>query len=691
MLRLENALRPMRIRPTPLLALALASCVTSPGGDQPPRTSPPTGAEARPAPSVPAARPEEPSNPATAPRNESGDGAQGQPSPEQAETPLAESNPTPKVPQDAETARLRDLAHAAIDRGDWVGALALIHDILTEPRIAQARALLVEGRDAEALAITQEVLAVAPAEPRALLVHAEASLRVGARTGARDRVEEALRAFQSATPSAEAWLGATRAARQLGKTNEALEAARNARAALAAGGASLQAREVPELTIARALWEAYDSAVRAATSSDELARETEEALARLVGTQPGERWAWLTLADVQARRNDLAASQATLERGFQKLPSDRELSAQLRATALQRGGRAEAIAAFERVRPSATASPDTWWIPANERFERALTLEPNAAIDELRIAEGEFAAARALESTLRTEATRMEALCRAATGWKQRELGRLAAAAESFRSMEKRERGAMVTELPGKVESGVVGLATLALDHEAKGEPMPAAQLSLELHRYQPDVLKWAVEAGRLYRAIAEEAHANAEEFQLAADDRIREPRRLLALRDRAGIDATIPLGPRLQTELRIRAEDQRKRAQKGFENAYKALLDASRLAPDNVRVMADAALIAVEYLRNDTEIARGLLRTAIALGDKQLANPALTERERARLREAWGDAHEYMGLLYLERDGDPRRALEYFQRSLDIGPSPRPSVSELYIPRCQKALPQRQ
>ncbi|MCY3003645.1 MAG: hypothetical protein NTV21_17755 [Planctomycetota bacterium] len=600
-----------------------------------------------------APRPDETTSPAATPRNDSGAAAKGEPGLERDEKPAAEANPAPQAPQDPETARLRDLAKAAIDRGDWVGALALIHDILTEPRIAQARALLVEGRDAEALAITQEVLAVAPAEPRALLVHAEASL--------------------------------------LGKTNEALEAARNARAALAAGGASLQAREAPELTIARALWDAYDSAVRAATSSDELARETEEALARLVGAQPGDRWAWLTLADVQARRNDLAASQATLERGFQKLPNDRELSAQLRATALQRGGHAEAIAAFERMRPSATGSPDTWWIPANERFERALALEPNAAIDELRIAEGEYAAARALDTSLRPEATRMEALCRAATGWKQRELGRLAAAAESFRSMEKRERGAMVTELPGKVESGVVGLATLALDHEAKGEPIPAAQLHLELHRYQPDVLKWAVEAGRLYRAIADEAHANAEEFQLAADRRILEPRRLLALRDRAGIDATIPIGPRLETELRIRAEDQRKRAQKAFENAYKALLDASRLAPDNVRVMADAALIAVEYLRNDTEIARGLLRTAIALGDKQLANPALTERERARLREAWGDAHEYMGLLYLERDGDPRRALEYFQRSLDIGPSPRPSVSELYIPRCQKALPQRQ
>jgi hypothetical protein len=196
MLRLENALRPMRIRPTPLLALALASCVTSPGGDQPPRTSPPTGAEARQAPGGIAPRPEELSSPAAAPRNESGDGAQGQPNERQAETPLAESNPAPKAPQDAETARLRDLAHAAIDRGDWVGALALIHDILTEPRIAQARALLVEGRDAEALAITQEVLAVAPAEPRALLVHAEASLvselararaRSGRRSAARSR------------------------------------------------------------------------------------------------------------------------------------------------------------------------------------------------------------------------------------------------------------------------------------------------------------------------------------------------------------------------------------------------------------------------------------------------------------------------------------------------------------------------
>ena len=52
-------------------------------------------------------------------------------------------------------------------------------------------------------------------------------------------------------------------------------------------------------------------------------------------------------------------------------------------------------------------------------------------------------------------------------------------------------------------------------------------------------------------------------------------------------------------------------------------------------------------------------------------------------LREAYGDAHQNLGTLYLEYENDPRTARVWFEKSLEIGPYPRPIVTEEYLPRC--------
>jgi hypothetical protein len=41
-------------------------------------------------------------------------------------------------------------------------------------------------------------------------------------------------------------------------------------------------------------------------------------------------------------------------------------------------------------------------------------------------------------------------------------------------------------------------------------------------------------------------------------------------------------------------------------------------------------------------------------------------------LQEAWGDAHQNLGLLELTIRKNPARAREWFQESLEIGPLPR-------------------
>jgi len=598
-------------------------------------------------------------------------------------TPPEES--APQQP-DSETERLARLAREAIARGDFAGARALLDDLLTVPRVAEARALLAAGRDAEALAVAAQALSVAPGEPRVLLVHAEANLRVGVANGATARVEEARQSFLRAGTGAESWLGACRAARELKQAAEALEYARLARALLPT--ARPLGGELPERTIALACVDALDLAEASATATAELRAETATALAACLALQPQEDWAWKRLARAEEARGDSAAAQAALERAFERLPADEELPRELARVARARAGSAEVIAAFERARKQAAGNVATWWIPALERLDQPAG-SPEERIAALRIAEGEFAAVRALDARLRGDCLRNEAACRAGIGWARLEQGDLTGSAESFRSMEKLERGAMASARPPGVRSGVEGLGALAQEHERRGALADAAYLMLELHRYLPDEVHWALESGRLHRTVAERSHAEAEELALAADGRIREPRRLLALRERSGIDATLPIGPRLQTEFRIRAEELRKRARKQFELAYRSLLDASRLAPTHVRAMADAALIAIEYLRVDFEVARGLLNAAIQLGERQLAAEDLDENARNRLRQAWGDAHEYMGIYYLEREvaRDPRRALDYFERALSIGPGARPSVRELYVPRCKLAL----
>ncbi len=658
----------MRAAPSQLLALLALSCA----GPAPTPSAAPTPQPAPPAPkSAPSAPTPEPSTPAARPSDPA---------------TAVEVTESSSEPED-EARRLARLAREAIDRGDFVGARALLDDLLTVPRIAEARALLAAQRDDEALAVSTAALAVAPGEPRVLLVHAEANLRVGERSSSRERVEEALRSFLRAGSGAESWLGACRAARGLGRTADALEYARQARATL--GGGVSTTSEEPAYTVARALWDAYAASAGTGSTDAALRNETASALANCAGALPRQTWAWQRLADVEEARGDLSAAQQALERALESSPLDRAVPQQLARVARARGGRAEVIAAFERARPLAAGNVDVWWFPAQERL-KAGTAPSLERIAELRIAEREFAAARALDGSLRARAIRLEAACRAAVGWTQLARGELTSSVESFRSMEKLERGAMAYSESPQVESGVLGIAAVSAEHERRGEGALAAALALELHRYEPDSVRWALESGRLYRAVAERTHADAEEFQLAADERIREPRRLLALRERAKISTTIPIGPRLTTEFRIRADDLHKSARKQFETAYRCLLDANRLAPNNVRAMADAALIAIEYLRTDDDIARGLLNVAISLGERQLAAPELAEAERLSLQRAWGDAHEYMGLLYLERKNDPRAALGYFESSLRIGPSARPSVQDVYLPRCKAALPRR-
>ena len=658
----------MRFLTSPLLALALGSCVSSP----------PTVAESTTHRDAEAAEGAERATPDL-------------PAPEAA-TPEVPAAQPPAVPDERdETRELAEAAKRAIDARDFARARAILDDLLTVPKVAEAWLLLASGRVEAALAITQVALNIAPSEPRVLLVHAEASLRLGVATAARERIEEALRTFLRAGTSAEAWLGASRAARELGRTGEALDHAREARKEIAARGvAGVHLAETPERTLAVACWNAFDALTGDALATPEsaaLAQETVDALAALRGVEGRNPWVHLRLADVHERNHQPDEALRELALGFETLPEDAEIRERLESVARAQSGSEGVIRAFETARVRVPRVASVWWIPALERFRNAVAKLAETPINDFRVAELEFSNARLRDSTLRAECLRYEALCRVAMGWCLLAAGDLSAAAKSFRSAEQVAKGSLEVSIEGSLAPAVAGLAAVSDAYAARGEYVAAATIAAELHAYQPESLEAAVRAGVAHRNQGEQSRLFASEYELASKRKISDPRRLQALRERAQIGREFS-GSALDEEFSDKAASQRRRAQRSFEASYSAYLDAYRLGgEDDLRIMCDAAFVAIVYLNSELERATGLLRRAIALGESQLAAPDLDDAQRVRLRQAWGDAHEYLGVYYLEHKDDAKRALKHFEKSLEIGPVPRPSVEQSFVPRCRKLL----
>jgi tetratricopeptide (TPR) repeat protein len=116
------------------------------------------------------------------------------------------------------------------------------------------------------------------------------------------------------------------------------------------------------------------------------------------------------------------------------------------------------------------------------------------------------------------------------------------------------------------------------------------------------------------------------------------------------------------------------------MEKSYAAYLEATRLAPDDVSIVNDTALIAVYHLYRDIDRAAELLEHCVEVGAEQLESDALDEKARWSLQNAWGDAHQNLGILYFHHKNDPETARAWFEKSIAIGPEPRPLVTEVYL-----------
>jgi tetratricopeptide (TPR) repeat protein len=103
------------------------------------------------------------------------------------------------------------------------------------------------------------------------------------------------------------------------------------------------------------------------------------------------------------------------------------------------------------------------------------------------------------------------------------------------------------------------------------------------------------------------------------------------------------------------------------YEKSWRAYQRAVELAPNDARIVNDAALIQVYHLRTDLSIAQEMLLHAIEVGEQRLAElgPSAPDEQRFPIAQAVGDAYQNLGYTHYHLLGDPRKAREYFLLSI--------------------------
>jgi len=591
--------------------------------------------------------------------------------------------------------RRRVIEH--VENGEWARARALIDEVLTAPAIAEARQLLEAQRPEEALATVEPLLIAAPGEPRTLLLHGEACLQSGLRARDSANLERALESFVRAGQGAAARLGASRAARALSRANDAAQFAREGWSAwTAAPEFDGKLSEAPEITLAEGLWLAWrssssDGGAELTSEARSLAEETLRALERCAQLADAPARAWSRVAELQQRLGRGEDQLRTLEAALRREPANETLAQQFAQAAQSLGGWPAALSALERLRAALPQSAELWRAGAAARVEVALelTLQTPAAarIAQFKLADSEFERWGALAPTRRDASLRERARTRAAAGWAQLSEERVDAAVAEFRSVQALANGAGHWEFDARVPTALAGLDECARRLRLRGELGEAARLWSDLHRASPESVEWAVLAGRTWRSAAEQELLLSKKLKLAADGRLSDPVELDNLRSRARISAKPRHGLGWTLALQRAATEAKERSAKWFKSSYLAFVDAAQLAPNDVRVLCDAGEVAVYELRQDLPVVREFLSEAIRLGDLRSKDPQLVGAERRALLEAWGDAHECMGVLMLEHKREPAKAKQHFRMSLEIGPDTRPIVKETYLPQCEEAL----
>ena len=597
-----------------------------------------------------------------------------------------------------------DEAVEALRRGDMGAARRLVDRLFVDERERTARRLLAEGRHLEALGAIDEAMGLdlVGRERRAGMLMVRGRAAFGAASASARHAslfEEALETFERAAregAGASAALRASRAARMLSLHQEALDLARAAVDWIDAEpgrsrGLDLDqpfARTWGEAAFGRyvAHRQSGDGAAGSMTLRASLFEETRRAIERSIGESPTDPWGFEQLANLflWEQRGDEAVQ--TLRTALAILPDNEALHtafvrqlgdlAQARATA---GGATPAealqarydaiLGAYATFRERHPENALGFWYSGFESFYRALdrfeTAEGGAGFDvaAFREAEAMFDACRTREPRFTDACVDYEVLCRTAAGWCLYQLGQDAEAATTFFSTEDlRPLGSEAARagraagldlfLAGadgskRLPSALAGLDFLV--RRATADPMDleglerGARLADRMFSARPENPNLANNVGFVNRdaAVLREAQAAARFARAETDE------------DRAAAAAS------------------RARAQELIERSWAGYVLAAAMTPDDVRVVNDTGLIMTYYLRTDADEAERYLLDAVADGAAQIEAP-MGDQERYDLNEAWGDAHQNMGILEMTLRGNPEPARDWFVKALEIGPPSR-------------------
>ncbi|MFT6109984.1 MAG: tetratricopeptide (TPR) repeat protein [Planctomycetota bacterium] len=596
------------------------------------------------------------------------------------------------APFEGQTDSPAEVAEAvrALREGNYVAAKKLIDQLLIDDSMAATVSLREAGRPMEALAAADQALAVVSIqreERAALLVARGRAAFDAAATDPKysSLYEEALANFEEAArigAGVSAAFRASRAARMIGDHPAALDLARAGARWIEAGedrAASLDLDQSFQRTLAEAAFSSYlaapkeskvEQAARAALFS-----ETRIAIEKEIGRAPTETWAYLQLSNLFLWEGQRAESLQALESALAVQPGDEGVHTALvkalgdhAETVAREGGaddagalqaRFDAIiqryAAFRSVHADEALG---YWYGGFEQFYEALNTFEGGAGDAAAFQEAEILFRRCgmLNPGYRETCLDYEVLCRNGQGWcayqaeNNEEAIALFMGTGELRTLEAAQASgrvaALEVRLPGsggrdRLPSALAGLDFVTrrflVDAEDVEGLTRAAEIGDMMFARRPTNPNLANNAGFLNR----DAAVLWEKYRATDKD------------------------PKV-------AKAARARAQELMERSYAAYQVAARLAPDDVRVVNDAGLIMTYYLRSDVEAAEAYLLDSVKDGGPQLEATDLSPDVRAALEEAWGDAHQNLGILEMTLRGRPAAAKAWFEKALEIGPPSR-------------------
>jgi len=628
------------------------------------------------------------------------------------------AHPTP-APQTSQTDERRERVIELVRAGELGAARDLLDDIFHDERMATAAALLAAGEPAPAIDAADEALDV-EGRPRADRAAAWmlrgkavfAAVEAGALPPA--AYGEAQENFETAAAEGAgvaAALRASRAARMIGATDEALELARSAVRFIDGGEGRAEGLDVDQhhaRTWAEAAFARFVEVAGSGANDEaslqlrkELADETRGALERVIGDMPTDAWAYQQLGNLALWQGDQDGAVAAAEAGLFAAPD-----AQVMHTAVVQalGNRAEAAARARGLDEDAVLDARTqaivarygellqrypekalfYWFPAYETFFKASRdVRSGADARELFVdAEAFFESCRERDASYRAACIDYEILCRNGAALSMINVGETDAAVEVLFSAEElrpidspavTEEGraaGLEVAYPPYMQSSLALLSVviqdLMRDPTDRDALTRAAALADRQFALRPEDPNLANNAGFLNRDAAMLWEAGAQRALARAAD------------DPAAEDGAAAL---------------RAKAQELIERSWEAYRVAARLVPDDVRVVNDTGLIMAYYVRTDPDLAVEYFQDAIRDGAEQLAAAremapdalAAAGIELPALTEAYGDAHENMGIVEWTFRRDPEAALTWFQQALEIGPPSRNWMKRQLLPLLQQ------